>query len=94
MLTKESDGVLPLPDDITNKVCVINPTCLADGYKQPKYQLFFAESGFGCHKENKGTAVFGVFLADKERTRFERYEFIGIANSRLIIQLCGDPRKK
>lgn len=94
MLTKDSEGVLPLPDDITNKVCVINPTLLADGFKDPKYQLFFAEGGFGCHKHNKGSAVFGVFLADKERTRFERYEFIGVASKALIIQLTGDPRKK
>jgi hypothetical protein len=92
MLTADSDGVTPLPDDITGKVVVIAPQCFAGEYQHPKYQLFMAETGFGCKKTNTGTGVIGYHLFDKEKTRWERYELIGVANRRLVAQLI--PKKE
>jgi hypothetical protein len=87
ILTYDSEGVNPLPDDITNKIVIIDAKCLSPEYQQAKYQLFKAVSGFGCHRANQGTAVIGYHLADKEHTRWERYELIGVANRKLLALL-------
>lgn len=87
ILTKDTDGVVALPDDITGKIVVVDAKHLAPQYQQAKYQLFKAEAGFGCHKANRGTAVIGYHIVDKEHTRWERHELIGVVNRRLLAQL-------
>lgn len=47
-------------------------------YNNAKFQLFYAESGFGCDPDKSGRGVFGYFVADKERCRRERDEVMGV----------------
>ena len=70
----ENDGEL----DYTGKVVVINPNIFKDEYKTPEDQLFFAESGFGCHPNSRGQKVFGKFLKDGEETHYKRTDIIGV----------------
>lgn len=66
------------------KVLIIKPEKLTDEYRKPEYQLFRASSGFGCSPTASGNAVFGSFCIDGEKTRFERFEFIGVANESAV----------
>lgn len=73
-----SEHCIP-PDglDFENKIMVLNPTGIKDEYKTPDYQLFYAQSGFGCSPTARGRQVYGRFLADGEYTHFERSRFLG-----------------
>lgn len=64
--------------DYAGKVLVVSPHWLKDQYKTPEYQLFYAESGFGCSPKASGRKVFGRFLYDGEETHLNRSDFIGI----------------
>lgn len=66
------------PADYTGKVLVVSPDWLKDRYKTPEFQLFYAESGFGCSPKASGRKVFGQFLYDGEQTHLNRADFIGI----------------
>ena len=63
--------------DFENKIMVLNPMGIKDEYKKPDYQLFYAQSGFGCSPTARGRQVYGRFLADGEYTHFERSRFLG-----------------
>ena len=70
--------------EYSGRVLILNPDVLNDRYKQGDYQYFFAESGFGCWPDKLGTKVFGEFLKDGEQTVFERGDFLGAADERLL----------
>ena len=74
------------PDNIgfENKVMVLKPEVLKDEYKTPDFQLFYAQSGFGCSPTARGRQVYGRFLADGEYTHFERSCFLGELKPGLI----------
>lgn len=78
------------PADYTGKVLVIRPNWLKDSYKKPEYQLFLADSGFGCSPKASGRKVFGQFLYDGEQTHLDRDDFIGTARWRVLTQ-SNDP---
>ena len=59
-----------------NKIMVLNPFGIKDEYKTPDFQLFLAQSGFGCSPTASGRQVYGRFLADGEYTHFDRSRFI------------------
>lgn len=69
---------------------VIRPNWLKDSYKKPEYQLFLADSGFGCSPKASGRKVFGQFLYDGEQTHLDRDDFIGTARWRVLTQ-SNDP---
>lgn len=70
------------PVDYTGKVLVVSPRWLKDSYKKPEYQLFYADSGFGCSPKASGRKVFGQFLYDGEQTHLDRGDFIGILDDK------------
>lgn len=72
------------PQDYTGKVLVVSPHWLKDQYKTPEFQLFYAESGFGCSPTASGRKVFGQFLYDGEQTHLDRGDFIGILKEELL----------
>lgn len=76
-LYDKSHCVSPTALDFENKIMVLNPIGIKDEYKKPEYQLFLAQSGFGCSPTAHGRQVFGMFLYDGEQTHFERSRFIG-----------------
>ena len=67
-------------EDYTNKLLILHPEILNDQSRKPAFQYFYAEGGFGCDPAKLGRKVFGVFLADGEKSRFDRGDFIGVAD--------------
>jgi hypothetical protein len=65
-------------EEYVGKVLILRPEVLKNEYCDPKYQLFFAESGNGCSPNSRGLSVFGQFLADGEGARFYRDDFVGV----------------
>lgn len=63
---------------------VVRPHWLKDQYKTPEFQLFYAESGFGCSPNASGRKVFGQFLYDGEQIHLDRGDFIGILKEELL----------
>ncbi len=72
--------------DLEGKVLVVSPNWLKDSYKTADYQLFLAQSGFGCSPTAAGRKVFGQFLYDGEQTHLTRSDFIGILKEELLPQ--------
>jgi hypothetical protein len=61
-----------------DKVVVIKRSFFSPEYAD-KDRRFTVSGGFGCHAEARGTAVFGKFVLDGERTQVERYDIEGLA---------------
>ncbi len=77
MYEAPADGAL----DNSGKVCIIPLDKLSEKYRKPEYQLFRVQSGFGVTPSASGNACYGYFCADGERCRWERYNFLGVANA-------------
>jgi len=73
---QQSDGL----QDYTNRLLILKAEVLKDEYKIGDNQYFFARTGFGCDPDARGTKVFGEFLLDGEKTHFNRYDFLGVAD--------------
>ncbi len=73
----------PNPDGDTNEdlVAIIKLNSLIEEYRKPDYQLFRLSGGFGCTPTSSGNACYGRFCVDGEETRWQRQNFIGIANA-------------
>lgn len=80
--------------DFENKILVLNPFGIKDEYKKPEYQLFYAQSGFGCSPSARGRKVFGTFLYDGERTNFDRSRFFGTLKPELIPEWAKEKVKE
>jgi len=65
-------------EDVTGQVLVLKPDLLADELKKPESQLFLADHGYGCIPTARGRSIFGSFLADGEKDRFWRSDFLGV----------------
>ena len=76
--------------DYTGKIVVLRADNFKDQYKSPEYQLFLAESGFGCSPTATGTKIFGRFLKDGEQTNFRRADVIGVLKTELIPQWAAE----
>ncbi len=70
--------------DYKSKVLILRDTALKEAYRTPENQLFFAESGFGCDPSASGRAVFGKFLIDGEKARFDRSDFVGVVDDKYL----------
>ena len=70
--------------DYEDKLLILNPSALNDEYKSPDYQLFYAQSGFGCDPNSSGRKVFGSFLKDGERGNFYRSDFLGVIDEKYL----------
>ena len=67
-----------------DRLLVMKPTVLADEYKSPDYQLFYATSGFGCDPTKMGTSISGYFLKDDEFCHFRRSDFYGVVDEQYL----------
>ena len=72
--TWSRDLLLPLPDDMTGKCCVLKPNALGKRWQLAKYQLVAVTGGFGCKVDSLGSKVFGHHLADEEDCQYTRSE--------------------
>lgn len=68
------------PQDYEGRLLIVKPDRLGMQYRNPVFQYFYAETGFGCKPNVLGTKVFGRFLADNDRGQLYRDDFIGIAD--------------
>lgn len=73
--------------DWNDQILVLNPSHLAKEYRKPEFQLWRGDGGFGCKPDTVGTAVYAVCLADEERARWSRHNFLGILKPELVQQL-------
>jgi len=64
------------------KFVIISPSFFKKEFRSAKYQLFHAESGFGCDPSKLGNAVFGRDC--EESYRQERYNILGVATEEAI----------
>ena len=65
-------------EDYRGQVVVIRADVLADEFKTPVNQLFYAEGGNGCRPDSLGTKVFGQHLNDGEKGYYRRAEIVGV----------------
>ena len=68
------------PQDYKNKLLIIKPEMLNELCRRGEFQYFYAADGFCCSTDSLGRAVFGHFLANGQKARLERSDFIGIAD--------------
>ena len=71
-----------LPDtenqDFERKVVVLSPKTLRESCLTAQDQLWLCTGGFGSHANASGRAVFATNLADGEKTRWDRTDFVGV----------------
>ena len=71
-----------LPDtekqDFEGKVVVLSPKALKESCLTAQDQLWLCTGGFGTHAGARGRAVFATNLADGEKTRWDRTDFVGV----------------
>lgn len=71
-----------LPDtaaqDFEGKVIVLSANTLGENYLTPQNQLWLCTGGFGSHPEASGRGVFATCLADGEKARWNREDFVGV----------------
>lgn len=76
----------PLSNNIEGKLVVINPDFFDLEFKDAKYQIVLALSGFGCDASSLGNAVYvkEVHTDNPEHYRQERYNLIGEPTEEMI----------
>ena len=64
------------------KFVIISPDFFKPEYREAKYQLFLAKSGFGCDPSKLGGKIFGNFFDERSQTR--REYVLGVATEEAI----------
>ena len=65
-------------ESYVGKVVILREKYFKEEYRKPEYQLFLAQTGFGCEPDKIGRAVYGTFLYDGEYCRVERNDVLGV----------------
>jgi len=77
--------------DFSGKVLILRDTVLKESERTPENQLFYCNGGgFGSKPHSRGRAVYGEFLIDGEKTRFNREDFVGICDDRYLADWAKD----
>ncbi|MDR1208768.1 MAG: hypothetical protein LBK41_00390 [Clostridiales bacterium] len=95
------DGMPPMLDersclkgsdraDYTGQLLALKPSALAPWAMEPENQLWLAESGFGLSPTARGRAVYAACLYDGEKARFDRSDFLGIADREKLPDWADD----
>lgn len=77
-ITSDKCTLINPGENIENKVIVIKPEVLRAEHRLSIKQLYLATGGNGAHGNARGSAVYCTNLYDKQHTRFERYDVMGI----------------
>ena len=70
--------------DVKGKVLVMKPDTLKERCWSRENQLWLAEGGFGCAPKSSGRAIYATCLADGEKTRWNREDFIGVLDRQYL----------
>ncbi|MCR4888910.1 MAG: DUF3846 domain-containing protein [Ruminococcus sp.] len=73
-------------NNYAEKLLILKPEVLKEEFRQPYFQYFYAQSGFGCYPDKLGGKVYGKFLADNEDGCFRRNDFLGVADPEKLPQ--------
>lgn len=73
--------------DYEGQILVLKAGKLGEQHRTPANQIWKATHGFGCSPHTVGTAVYATCLGDGERTRWERYDFMGVLKPELVKEL-------
>ena len=65
-----------------NKFVILSTEQFKPEYREAKYQLFYAKSGFGCDPEKLGGKIFGQLFDEPYQTR--REYVLGVATEEAI----------
>ena len=68
-------------DDLIGKVVAIKANVFSPEYRRGDYQLVLVTGGNGARANPSGNAVYCTYLSTGEKTRFERYEVLGIVET-------------
>lgn len=76
----------PLSGNIEGKLVVIDPDFFKPEFREAKYQIVLALSGFGCDASKNGNAVYveEIHTDNPEHYRQERYKLIGEPTEEMI----------
>lgn len=85
---------VPDDNDYKGKILIVRASWLNENYKSPENQLFLAQSGFGCDPAESGRAVFGQFLIDGEKMRFDRGDFVGVLDEQYLPEWAKEKLQK
>ena len=90
LIVRGDEGLMPLVGDLTQQRLVLAHSRLNRRYQMPRFQIFHATGGFGCQANSLGSAVYGIHIADGESARWNRNDFIGIADDELVSKALED----
>lgn len=78
----------PLSENIVGKLVVIDSKFFKPEFREAKYQIVLAVSGFGCDASKMGNAVYveEVHTDNPEHYRQERYNLIGEPTEEIITE--------
>jgi len=65
-------------DDLNGKVVAIKASVFSPEYRRGDYQLVLVDGGNGAMPNLRGNAVYCIYLSTGEKTRFERYDVLGV----------------
>ncbi len=71
-------------ENVEGKVLVMKPSTLKEECWSQENQLWLATGGFGCDPKGRGRAIFATCLADGERTRWNREDFVGVLDGQFL----------
>lgn len=83
-ITFDSNDYRPLKDGETyeEKFVIVSLNFFDTAYREAKFQLFYAESGFGCDPSKLGSKIFGKWYDEKGTIR--REYVLGVATEDAI----------
>lgn len=80
--------------DYDGKVLVLSPDTLKESHWNPRDQLWYGESGFGCSPHARGQAVYATCLGDGEQTRWNRSDFTGVLDEQYLPDWAAEKLKE
>lgn len=77
-------------ESILGKIIAIDSSLLRPEYQRADRQLYVVEGGFGADANSRGNAVFCKNIYDGSKTRYERYDIIGVVKPECVPQWAKD----
>lgn len=69
---------------LKGKIVLIKVGIMRDENKDEIKRAFLIDGGFGASETTRGSAIFGTFLCDNERTRLDGYDIERLAPQHII----------
>jgi hypothetical protein len=73
-------------ENYEGKFVILRPDFLDTAYRTAEFQLFKAQSGFGCYPDKLGSKVYGYYVSDHDKGSTRREYILGVATDEAIAQ--------